>query len=272
MRLTVLGCAGSFPSASSPASGYLLQAQGARLLLDLGNGSIVNLQREIDLDDPQCLDGIVLSHGHVDHCADLGSLFVIRAYHPRVKFPRLPVLGPAGIAQRIAGLYGTSVSALSAVFDFRELGQQPEQVGPFTIQACPARHPGPALCLRVQAAVDREGAVASLAYSGDTGPNPDLVTLAQGVDLALFEASFVGREGPPDLHLTATQAAEHAAQAGAGRLLVTHLVAWNDDAQVLAEAQAAFPGVVELARPGLQVDIGAGGEYRPIRVGAHDAL
>jgi ribonuclease BN (tRNA processing enzyme) len=120
--------------------------------------------------------------------------------------------------------------------------------------------------------VDREGAVASLAYSGDTGLNPDLVTLAQGVDLALFEASFVGREGPPDLHLTATQAAEHAAQAGAGRLLVTHLVAWNDDAQVLAEAQAAFPGVVELARPGLQVYIGAGGEYRPIRVGAHDAL
>ena len=252
MHLTVLGCAGSFPSAHSPASSYLVEHGSARLVLDMGNGSISSLQRHVDLDDPASLDGVVISHGHVDHCADLGSLYVIRAYHPRVRFPLLPVLGPVGFAQRMAGLYGTSVSALSEAFAFIEVGEEPVRIGPFAIRSCAARHPGPSHCIRVDCQV------ASLAYSGDTGPNEDLVELAAGVDLAVFEASFVGEGGPLDLHLTATQAADHARRAGARRLLATHLVAWNDDAQVLAEAQAAFDGPVQLARPGLRLDLSDG--------------
>jgi hypothetical protein len=95
MRLTVLGCAGSFPSASSPASGYLLQAQGARLLLDLGNGSIVNLQREIDLRLTRSAWMGSSSRTATSIIARTSARsFVIRAYHPRAKFPRLPVLGP----------------------------------------------------------------------------------------------------------------------------------------------------------------------------------
>ena len=50
MRLTILGCAGSFPSADSAASGYLVQAEDAdgrtwSVLLDLGNGALGALQR-----------------------------------------------------------------------------------------------------------------------------------------------------------------------------------------------------------------------------------
>lgn len=251
MELSVLGCAGSFPTAQSPASSYLLAHGDRRIVLDMGNGSIGNLQREVDLDDPASLDAIVISHGHVDHCADLGSLYVIRAYHPRVRFPLLPVLGPAGIAGRMAALYGTSVAALSEVFAFVEMGQQSVQVGPFELRCCPARHPVPSLCVRV----DCEGT--SLAYSGDTGPNEELIALASGVDLAVFEASFVGQDGPADLHLTATQAGEHARLAEARRLLVTHLVRWNDDAQVLSEAQEAYGRQPILASSGLRLDLSA---------------
>ncbi len=258
MRLTVLGCAGSFPSAHSPASSYLVEHGSARLVLDMGNGSISRLQRHVDLGDPAGLDGVVISHGHVDHCADLGSLYVIRAYHPRVRFPLLPVLGPVGFAQRMAGLYGTSVSALSEVFAFIELGEESVRLGPFAIRSCPARHPGPSRCIRVDCQA------ASLAYSGDTGPNDDLVALAEGVDLAVFEASFVGKGGPVDLHLTAAEAGDHARRARARRLLATHLVAWNDDAQVLAEAEAAFDGPVQLARPGLQLDLSNGSGPAPV--------
>jgi len=255
MRLTVLGCAGSFPNATSPASSYLVHDEVGRIVLDMGNGSIGALQREVDLDDPQSLNGVVISHGHLDHCADLGSLYVIRAYHPRARFPRLPVLGPSGLAERMAALYGTSVSALAEVFEFVQLGRTPVSVGPFLVRACPARHPVPSLCVRVEGGPGQFGRPVSLAYSGDTGPNDDLIELAAGVDLAVFEASFLGSAGPPDLHLTATQAGEHAARAGASRLLVTHLVRWNDDGQVLAEAQAAFPGPTMLARPGLVVEV-----------------
>ena len=39
VKLTVLGCSGSVPGPDSPASGYLLEADGYRLVLDLGHGA-----------------------------------------------------------------------------------------------------------------------------------------------------------------------------------------------------------------------------------------
>ncbi|MGH8938334.1 MAG: MBL fold metallo-hydrolase, partial [Actinomycetes bacterium] len=39
MRLTVVGCSGSFPGADSSASCYLVEAEGRRGVSDMGNGS-----------------------------------------------------------------------------------------------------------------------------------------------------------------------------------------------------------------------------------------
>jgi ribonuclease BN (tRNA processing enzyme) len=83
MKLTVVGCAGSYPSPDSPPSCYLIEHDGASLVLDMGNGALGQLQRYIDpvLDDGFL--GLVLSHCHIDHCADAGSLYVMRHYGPR---------------------------------------------------------------------------------------------------------------------------------------------------------------------------------------------
>jgi ribonuclease BN (tRNA processing enzyme) len=91
-----------------------------------------------------------------------------------------------------------------------------------------------------------------LAYSADTGETDALIRLAQDVDLLLCEASFLdGQDTPPDLHLTARQAAQHAARAGARQLVLTHLVPWNDREQSLDQASQAYPGPVSLATSGL---------------------
>jgi ribonuclease BN (tRNA processing enzyme) len=97
-----------------------------------------------------------------------------------------------------------------------------------------------------------------LAYSGDTGESDALVRLAEGADLLLCEASFL--DGPdirPNLHLTARQAAEHAARAGVGQLVLTHLVPWNDQDRTLAEASKAYSGALSLAASGLVLGPGA---------------
>jgi ribonuclease BN (tRNA processing enzyme) len=81
-----------------------------------------------------------------------------------------------------------------------------------------------------------------------------LVELSRGADLALYEASFLtGPGNAPDLHLTAAQAAEHAARAAVPRLLLTHLVAWNDPATSYAQAREAYDGELALAAPGMVV-------------------
>jgi ribonuclease BN (tRNA processing enzyme) len=90
-----------------------------------------------------------------------------------------------------------------------------------------------------------------LAYSGDTDACEGLLPLARGADLFLAEASFQeGRDEVRGVHLTGRRAGRAAADAGCRRLLLTHVPVWTDPEVVLAEARSAFPGPVELARPG----------------------
>src|SRR5208282_3547505 len=79
-----------------------------------------------------------------------------------------------------------------------------------------------------------EHAGRSLAYSADTGQTGALVELARDAEVLLCEASFAPADDaaaaalPEGLHLTARQAGQHAARAGVGQLVLTHLVPWND--------------------------------------------
>jgi ribonuclease BN (tRNA processing enzyme) len=252
VRLTVLGCSGSGPGPDSPASGYLLTAGGTRLLLDLGNGSFGALQRHLD---PWLLDAVVLSHLHADHCADMTNLVVHRRYHPAPPETAepLPVFGPADTATRLALAYSASPEErestdLSDVLAFRKAADG-GVLADVTLRTAPVAHPVEAYALRV------EHGGRSLVYSGDTGPCAALVELAEGADVLLCEASWPhvvpGRwtEPPGGLHMSGRQAGEHAATAGVGRLLLTHVPTWCDPAVLLAEARAAYDGPVDLVAP-----------------------
>lgn len=250
MKLSIVGCAGSYPSAASPASSYLVEHEGSRILLDMGNGSLGALQEHIDLDWPGALDAVVLSHCHVDHCVDLASLFVQRHYAPTPSGDRLLVLGPTDTRERLLGIYGMKDPApLDAEFDIQPFSSSAVEVGPFTIETVRAAHPVEAYCVRVNAGG------ASVTYSGDTGPTPALAELARGTDIALFEASFVGAQNPVDLHLSGADAGRLAREADAGLLVLTHHVAWNDPAVVLAEAATEFDGPIEMAHAGMTITL-----------------
>ena len=244
MRITVIGCSGSFPGPDGPASSYLLEAEGFRLLLDLGSGAVGALQRHVGLDG---IDAVCLSHHHADHCLDVCPFWVARTYDPSGRLPRIPVYGPAGTASRMAQAYGLNEDpGMRETFDFVTLAPGTRQIGPFRIRLAHMNHPVETFGFRV------EHAGRALAYSADTGTCPALVELARQADVLLCEASYLsGPDRGPDMHLTAAQAAEHAARAGAGRLVLTHLVPWNDQQQTLAEASAAaFDGPISLAAPG----------------------
>jgi ribonuclease BN (tRNA processing enzyme) len=137
---------------------------------------------------------------------------------------------------------------MTDAFDFAALAPGIIEIGPLRITTALMRHSVVTFGFRIEHA----GRV--VAYSADTGPCDELVTLARDADLLLAEASFTeGPDLPPDLHLTARQAAEHAARAGAGELVLTHLVAWNDPAVSQAEATAGYDGRLRLARSGLRL-------------------
>jgi ribonuclease BN (tRNA processing enzyme) len=248
MKLTVVGCSGSFAGPDSPASCYLVEesfeGRTYRLVLDLGSGAIGALQRYCDLRD---VDAIALSHLHADHCFDVSGMYVVCKYHPDGALPRIPILAPAGTAERLALAYGIEEPpGMTEQFDFQEcVDGGTVQLGPFTITTRLVDHPVTAYALRV--ATDTR----TLVYSGDTGPTDALVELADGADVFLCEASFVeSADNPPNLHLTGAEAGDCATRAGVGRVLITHIPAWTDRGEVESDLKSTWDGPAELVSAG----------------------
>lgn len=250
MRLTVVGCSGSGPGPDGPASCYLIEHDGFRLVVDLGNGSLGQLARYTDV---RSLDAVFLSHLHADHCLDACALLVVHRYQPGDRPAPISLSGPPGTTDRLLSAADPGTTSLADVFAISEFGPGRRDLGPFRVESARVNHPVETYAVRISAGGR------SLTYSADTGVSSALVDLARGSDLLLCEASFVepaagSPPNPPDLHLTGRQAAEHAAAAGAGRLLLTHIPMWNDRSRVLAEASAVFPAA-ELVHTGSAYEV-----------------
>ena len=86
----------------------------------------------------------------------------------------------------------------------------------------------------------------SYAYCSDTRPNKENIPLLEDVDLLYHEATFAQEDASlahETYHTTARQAAELAAGAGVGRLLIGHFSSRYKDLSLLeTEAREIFPG------------------------------
>jgi ribonuclease BN (tRNA processing enzyme) len=232
VKLTILGCSGSGPGPTSPASSYLVEHDGFRLLLDLGNGAFGPLQGHCD---PASVDALFLSHLHADHCLDVAPFVVWHRYAGPSPRRLVPLYAPVGAERRLALAYDLDDGALTDVFDFVPVGPGSFTMGPFEVTLVRTAHPVECYAIRLTA----DGR--SLVYTGDTGPCPPIVELARGADVLLAEAAHPpGPDLPAGLHLTGKEAGEHAVEAGVGRLLLTHIPAWVDEIGQLFAASAVF--------------------------------
>jgi ribonuclease BN (tRNA processing enzyme) len=197
--------------------------------------------------DPADIDALIISHMHVDHCADIFPLYHYLRFGASAR-PPLTLIVPEGAVDRLAAFvdFGGG-SHLHDVFDPVTPTGEPMDIGSMTFRFGPADHPVPTLQIRAEA----EGR--SLAYSADTGTGSDLISLARGANTLLAEASFQGPDKPAPHHLTAAEAGEIARRAEVERLILTHLMPTLDAQQSIAEAAAEFHGDVMVAAPGLEV-------------------
>lgn len=266
MKLTVVGCAGSFAGPQSPASCYLIQADDDsgrtwNVVLDLGSGSFGALQNFMC---PFELDAVLISHMHPDHSSDLTGLSVYRSYHPErgmarnAELPPLSVYGPSDIVSRYSEFHGKSdTEARPQALNLLawEIGV-PITIGPFSVVPYLARHPVPAVCMRITGPGEVVDSVV-LTYSGDTDICEGLASAASGANSLLCEAAFV--EGRDDdivgIHLTGRRAGAVAQAAGVGELLLTHIPAWNDPGVATSEARGEFTGTIREVAAGTTYSI-----------------
>lgn len=246
VRLTVLGACGGWPEAGSACSGFLLEHEGFRLLVDAGYAVVPRLLAYVQAEQ---VDAVYISHRHPDHCADLNPLLRARALREDPAAP-LPVYAPAGALDAVLALDRPGV--LDDAYDLHDLAPADRfAVGPFEVWTRLLPHSVPNAGLRLSAGGK------TMAYTGDSGPSPEVVELARDVDQLLAEASYVDQV-PDDVrgHLsTARDASRQAAEAHVGRLLLTHLLPGTDHSAAEAAARAHYAGPVGIATADLVLDL-----------------
>ena len=242
---TTLGSA-PYPTADEPSSGYLLQAGGANVLVDIGGGVLGTLQRYIRLED---LHAVWISHLHADHFADMPLLYYAFAFSEK-RMRKIPVLAPVGWATRVEAFVKSAVDHdMKNFFQVVELKDRGiAEIGDLRIQARAVEHGGPAFGLTARYG-DRR-----LAYTGDSGPCENLVTLAKGARVLVAEAGTDVIE-IPSVHLSPEDAGTTAAHAGVSRLVLTHLAPGLGEDEASERAGSTFNGPIEVAKPGMSIQI-----------------
>ncbi|MBA2692648.1 MAG: MBL fold metallo-hydrolase [Rubrobacter sp.] len=249
ISVEVLGSEAAWPSASRACTGFLIEADGGRLLIDCGTGIFERLRAAIP---PEEVGDIVVSHPHFDHIADLIPFRYYLAFEARPEHPPKLHL-PPGASEKLRKVvepidptpgFFTDVFDASAYDPEREL-----RIGSLSITFHKTRHPVDTFAMRLTS----EGGE-TVVYSADTGWLDSLAAFAEGADLFICEATWADGEGNPDIHLSAPEAGRLASMAGAKKLALTHV------AEPLAKAAAdaarkEFEGPVEHAAAGSTLEL-----------------
>ncbi len=252
-RLTVLGGSAAGVGTGQGCSGYYVERDSSRLVLDLGPETLLELRKYTDF---RTLDGIVISHLHIDHILDLFALRFALCYNPHRPSRRTPLWMPPGGrefldgAARLFAAPGELETYFSNHFDINEFDpDRPLCVGSAKLSFAPTVHYVPCWAIRVSG-----GASGDLVYTADTGPSARLSDFGSGAEVLIAEATLLeGGSEPWETrgHLTAEEAAQLGNAVGASTLVLTHIWEEYGPQAAVARAAAIYHGRLECARPGL---------------------
>lgn len=188
MKLTTLGRYGKYPNSEGATCSYLIESDnGTKILLDMGSGSLINLNKIIAFEQ---IDGVIISHFHGDHCADA---FVFRniafEYIKRgIWTTQLPFFMPEKPEEEYNALKKCQG------FDAKIIANGLKaKIKDISVEFFEMKHPLPVFGCRISDGRN------TIAYTADTVMCDNLVKLLKGCDLALVDACILSKNHTEDM-------------------------------------------------------------------------
>lgn len=249
LRVRVVGSSSAVPRPGRACSAYLVESNGARVMVDFGTGAIQSLRKHIECAE---LDAIVISHMHPDHYMDLVQLrFALKLGTPPRQTP-LPVALPPGGLERMNDLgkvVETGQPFWTNVLDLYEYDPAFKlTLADLTIEFAKTLHYIDAYAMRIQS----NSTV--ITYSADTAPCDAVIHHARNTDLFICETALgpTGTDYTPRGHSNAAEAGQMAAAARTKHLLLTHYASQFDPQALAAAASQTYAGKITVADDGME--------------------
>lgn len=256
LRVTILGSGTCVPSLSRSACSVLVRTGGARVLIDVGPGTLRRLL-EAGLGVRQ-ITHLCVSHFHPDHTGELAA-FLFASKYPENRKRRSPlaIIGGPGFdtfLERLKGVYGKWIAFEPDLLSVHEMDGQKRDLRSFpdfTLETAPVNHNPESVAFRITDPAGR-----SVVYSGDTDVSENLVSLASNTDLMICESAFPDAKKMPG-HLTPSLAGEMAAKAGARRLVLTHFYPDCEGEDLTGACRRRYDGPIVIAEDLLELTVGS---------------
>ncbi|MGM0370740.1 MAG: MBL fold metallo-hydrolase [Bacillota bacterium] len=227
MELTVLGNLSPYPTADGGCSSYLIQHDNHSILVDVGSGTLGNLEEVIPCHE---LDAVIISHLHLDHFLDLFPLHyaIMIAIQNGLRQEPLEVYLPFSASEELDFIR----AKVGDEFHLQELKEDNNlQFGELEFNFHPTTHSKE--CLGIKLAT----ADFSLGYTADTSLDESLIKFFKGTNLLLAEASLLEEDANRRSagHMTVKDAVQFGTKAEVEKLLLTHLSSVYDQQDIKNE-------------------------------------
>lgn len=246
IRIHILGSGTCVPSLERHACAALVRGKSAHILLDAGPGTMGQLLKlGVHIND---IDYILLSHLHLDHCAEVAPFLFATKYPGLKRNKPLVLAGGTGIRSWFENLNKTFDHTLDlpeAHFQVIELGEQGSldlNLEGIQLDYIRVNHRPESRAYRL---MDQTGF--SLVYSGDTDYSDNLVHLARDADLLICESALPDGQKVSG-HLTPSLVGEMAKKARVKTLVLTHLYPACDEVDIEAQCGRTFKGKILTAQ------------------------
>jgi len=246
MKITILGSGTCIPSLKRSSCAALIRGKSIHILLDAGPGTMGQLLKMgIQIND---IDMILLSHFHLDHCAEIAPFLFATKYPGFKRKKKLTLVGGTGVKtlfEKLNNAYDNILDIPEDYFQIMELNEKGSldlNLEGIQLDYTSVHHKTESRAFRL---TDQTGF--SVVYSGDTDYSNNLIDLSRESDILICESALPDGQKVPG-HLTPSLAGDIAAKANVKKLVLTHFYPECDDVNIKAQCQKTFKGPVILAQ------------------------